>query len=223
MKRGVLLAILLVLLLPLQSFSSSYTGSISYPTGLYASDIANDPKDWAYASSRLAWTVDDSSHPGYWTYSYTFSVDVKNISHVILEVSPTFGLSDINTAYTTPGYLLDTYSADTQGNSNPGMPGPLYGLKWGGNDSTLLTWSIVTTRSPMWGDFYAVDGKNTDPAVYAISTGFGTDTGAPIADGNALADGKAWVLVPDTAVPIPAAAWLLGSGLVCLVSLKRRK
>jgi len=76
----------------------------------------------------------------------------------------------------------------------------------------------------MWGDFYAKSGGGPGEEVYVYNTGFGSDTNAPISNGNALADGKAWLLVSDTetVVPIPGALWLLCSGLLGLVAVRRR-
>ena len=55
-------------------------------------------------------------------------------------------------------------------------------------------------HSPTLGNFYAQDGKGT----FAY---------------NIVAD---TVAVPNGMVPIPAAAWLLGSGLLGLVAIRRR-
>ena len=86
----------------------------------------------------------------------------------------------------------------------------------------------------MWGDFYAVDGKN-DPIPYAYNTGFGFDTSALIADGNAFdsTNGRAWLLVPDTEsgggggggdpIPEPSTVILLGSGLLGLLYAGRSR
>ncbi|HOD35359.1 MAG TPA: hypothetical protein PLR20_04580 [Syntrophales bacterium] len=223
MKKIALIVTILLLGFPQQGPCAIYTGNISYGFGLQASN------EWADTSSILGWTVDNETTQGYWTYEYIFDVmaneSVKNISHVITQVSTTFELNNLNTTLTTAGYDLDTYNGESQGNSNPGIPGDIFGMKWEGlGDSAYWGWTIVTDRAPMWGDFYAVDGKTPGAEVFAYNTGFGIPNLSLPADGNAIDnEGRAWVLVPDTTViPIPGAVWLLGSGLLGLVAVRRR-
>ena len=182
-----------------------YTGSINsaaggglYATQQWSGGTTGDP------NASLSWVVDDTSNLGFWTYAYSWATEAKDLSHIIIEVSDTFTVAgNINKTGTTAGYSLATYTADNNGNSNPMLPGSLYGLKWGGNGTTLSL-SIVTDRMPMWGNVYAKDGvDNTGVGkfdVYAYNTGFLFDTVAAIANGNAYdpTNGRAWVLVPDT-------------------------
>jgi hypothetical protein len=99
-------------------------------------------------------------------------------------------------------------------------PGDIFGIKWGtDNGPTTLAITIITDRAPMWGDFYAKDGEYSGQKQYAYNSMFGSDTNAPIGNGN----NGGWVLVPDTTVvPIPSAVWLLSSGLIGLVGLRRK-
>jgi hypothetical protein len=156
-----------------------------------------------------------------WLYQYTFEVPVKAISHVLIETSPGITLLAGTTVSGREGPT--TFSA--RKNSNPGMPGPLFGLKFNTTlDPLIYSWQIETDRAPMWGDFYAKDGKTGGAEVYAYNINFGL--AAPIYVQGVSADGFA--LVPDTvtggpAVPVPAALWLFGPALGALTAARRRR
>lgn len=220
------MTIVCVLGLAANSWALQYTGNLTTASGLFANSQWNDP------DTKLMWTVTEGGD-GLWTYYYNFVVPEKDISHVIIEVSETFTVVDNIKTGTTVGYDgPKLYTSTDQGASNPGMPvGGVWGIKWN-TESLTLEWTIVTDRAPMWGDFYSKDG-NSVPISYAYSTGFGYDTSATIANGNAMdADGHAWALVPDTEgggggggsqVPEPGTLLLLGAGLFGLAIYGRRK
>lgn len=178
---------------------------ISYGDGLYASG-----DNWANPATTLSWNVTQLAS-GYFQYDYTFTLSTaagtKGISHVIIEVSENFTAANVKTG-TTAGWELGMFGTN---NGNPGIPDTLYGLKWdGGGAKPSLSWTIVTDRAPMLGDFYAKDGN--DPGQLPVFAYSGTSSGF---GGN--------VAVPDSVVPIPGAAYLFGSGIVALIGLKRRR
>lgn len=196
-----------------------YTGSIG---GVGGSGLCGTD-GWSDALLSCVVTSPNENQE-YWSYVYTFRVDEKAISHIILEVSPGLELYGRDLDYEGP----KTWSPDN--NSNPGLPGYIYGLKWDFKDLLEVTITIITNRAPMWGDFYAKDGKdNVDGEwqwVYAFNSMFGMSTNSPIGNGNA----GGFVLVPDT-TPTPAAlepgtlillaAGLLGVGGFAKKGLKK--
>lgn len=201
-------------LTPLQAKAYLYTGSLNGGGGGIIGAGA-----WASSSTVFSWTIQDIGTQGgsvLWKYDYTFTVPSKNISHVLLEVTNPSVLADFTNFTSTPDDGPKTFTPDGNGNSNPSMPGNLYGMKFSSSNSTSLSFSFNTTHSPVWGDFYAKDG-----GVFAWNSGFlaADPTSAP--SDSSIHDK---ILRPDglTAVPIPAAIWLFGAGLVGLVGVRRK-
>ena len=118
-ERQSILVKTLLLFLPLifllcgaRSWAETYTGTMSYGDGLKGAP--------AWKSAILRWTAEDTAHPGFWTYSYSFTVEVKEISHVIIEVAKEFKKQNLRSG-TTAQFELGTFGQ--QGKSNPGIPG----------------------------------------------------------------------------------------------------
>ncbi|OHB76349.1 MAG: hypothetical protein A2Z25_21165 [Planctomycetes bacterium RBG_16_55_9] len=181
-----------------------YSGSITYGDGLFATEA------WADPTTTLSWGV--TAVDSFWHYEYTFTVPKKDLKHAIIEVSDTFEESDLKNPDPAT-YELDTYHP---GKYNPGLPGDIYGLKFEDfeDDTTMWTWSFDSTRAPVWGDFYAKDGKVCKNYVYAYNSGFLVEP--DVETGH--------ISVPDTTtvVPVSPAALLSLIGL-SFAGLKLRK
>ena len=194
--KGRRLAIgLLITLLPATCFASlSYSGSLSSATGGGIISSGN----WTYDPLNpnpvtLSWIVNWNESESYWNYQYTFdSTGLQDLSHLIIETSDSFTDNDIfNFTFT-----IDGPKVHTSGPGNPDMPDDLYGIKFEGFSGSVVTIEFDSTRSPVWGDFYAKSAADN----VAWNTGFSlTDPTDLPDDGSVLYH----ILVPDTITTIP--------------------
>jgi hypothetical protein len=200
-----------------------YDGQVTWAD----SNITVQGTKWANAGTWLSWDIDDiGTKDGFilWSYSYTWhtrapapGVSVQTLSHLIFQVSPRAPFGDFQTfSWTLASGDPKTYTSSGNNGETPLMPSPgIFGFKVSPPATTAVTelfFYFESTHGPMWGDFYA-KGNNSN---VAWNAGFGT---------TPTGDFSNWIAVPDTKqtpVPIPGAAWLLGSGLVGLVGIRRR-
>ena len=177
---------------------------------------------WDNGDYDISWNITNNDNK--WTYTYTVKVDRKDVSHFLLEV--TNDGNPFNVLEGSDVNIVQPATVYSSGTSNPNMPNSLYGIKFdfGGN---LTTYTIVTDRAPVWGVFYAKDGKDGGVAVTAWSNALNYDnyqTSMTLTETD-------FIVRPDgvgsgvngNPVPVPGAAWLLGSGLLGLAGLGRRK
>lgn len=196
---------------------------------------------WADGGFELSWEI----VPLDGAYRYTYSITgpdggtlSKDLSHWLLQVSDTFTPANL---LWSSGTVIDptTYSQGASGNSNPILPGSIYALKFDYGSDGSVFYSFLSTREPMWGDFYAkggVDAIHTGPGrpqfvdIVAWNLGFGV---TPVAGYDGLAGYGAWIAVPNTLdlisddpvnpIPEPGTLGLFAFGLAALGFIRHRQ
>ena len=205
---------------------STYSGSLDYSDG-GITGIPGNP--WMAPGTTFSWQVDDN---GDGTYTYTYRLQVpdgsKAISHITMEVSPSFLSSNI--LEVLQGDIADGQpDAYPNGGADPGMPDSMRGVKFvgGGPDSTDYDWTVsfTTDRAPVWGDFYAKDGTAEGDWVAIWNAGF-TDPDTDPTDPAGNASIANHILVPDTItdmVPAPGGILLAGFGMGLVGYIRTRR
>jgi hypothetical protein len=202
---------------------SDWTGSRSTPDS--AGIVAFN--DWTAANGgiKISWNITFDGGTNLYTYVYTFtnadgSTLSPDLSHWLLETSPDFTAGDIGTGSRQP---IEGPVTWTEGMGNPGIPSPLFGIKFDSGSDVSASYTLISSKSPIWGDFYAKDGGGVGAgSVHAYNTNCGTDpTGSTM-------DVTGWIPVPDTngpttAVPAPPALVLMGIGGVGLLAARYRR
>ncbi len=194
----------LLLLCTGAAMSAPILGSLSSSNGLTATG------PWAGGDFALFYEVNDRAD-GTWEYRYSLLATRKDISHFIIEVSDSFRRANVLSVVSSSGsWELGLWGDD--GNSNPGIPENIYGLKFPADglfDAVLL----VSDRAPMWGSFYAKDGTDGGDDVFAFNTSFGLRSDLS-AFGSAPAG---FLLVPDTVSVIPGPSPAPEPGVLALL------
>ncbi|MBI4698827.1 MAG: hypothetical protein HY758_07975, partial [Nitrospirae bacterium] len=177
----------------------------------------------------IAWNISYNSTALLWNYEYTLQGN-KDISHFILEVTDPSSLSDflnpqvkIGAGDWTPVFFEGpAVWGDKQGNSNPGLPADLYGIKFSGG-ATSVSYSFQTSQDPVWGNFYVKSGRakvnDTKVWLYSYNNALGSDSGNEL-DFIPRPDGGNLPVVPE---PISSILFVSGGAALAGIHLQKKK
>lgn len=188
--------------------SSDLSGCLTAAGG----GLTPDPSPTAWGDFTIAWQI--TSVSGGYQYRYTFTDPTdprKALSHVIIGLSA--NCTDQTCIWDPDPASVGIQNWGNEGNSNPGIPGLLWGIKFNtSNDPTIFSVAFLSNRIPVWQNVYAKSGKYEGGWTYIYNTGFGK-TGSSY-----------YIAAPDSVVPEPGFYGMLAAGLGGLyLALRRRR
>lgn len=206
-----------------------HASSITY----YMNQTNIDQGTWVDGIGYLKVTIDDNGTPG------DINFTVTPLSKLTNAASNNFGIQsfDFNTLLPTTDYSNTDFTNLPSGwsatvapplNQADGFGGfDLQVSNGGSNRLSTLQFSISNvsgdTLSTYFSNSATPAGQGVSPFsahVAGFTTGLTDSTGAAITSGYF---GGGTTVVPPSDVPVPAAVWLFGSGLMGLVGVARRR
>jgi hypothetical protein len=157
----------------------------------------------------ISWDVAEVD--GGWVYGYSIDDNFKDISHLNIEVTfdnpePLIGH---NGEFLDPEWILADHP------SNPGMPEDIFGVKF---DDGVDHISFFSDRAPVYGNFYAKSGWDSDSEEWTYAYNHG------LADPLSM-NRYDFIVRPNGVIvtPEPAASALMALGVGGVVLARRRR
>ncbi|GEM_PF-1447359 len=193
-------------------YTDHYGGTLSSGNGI-VSDSRN---------GNVSFSWDVRYYPEYdlWVYNYNLSLTRNKIDYVAVEVSDNFTGNDLvfcsPIGGTTKTKNMGITDFDPDNSSYSGIPDEMHGMVFSPVNKYSYSFQIVTSRVPVWGDFFA---KLKNPKTFVYNLGFGDPDGD--FDLYAVSDGSLnyHILRPDTvqkgeSVPEPNTIILIISAII---------
>ncbi len=232
MIRSILIVLALTLLIVPSIDASHYGESVQYNdlhdqrTFSLSPDYDPDQSQgglsgyWPY-SFILSWDITYDLNASIWHYEYNLSVEKKEISHFILELSETAQYDDI-TNVTINGNSATIEGPKTWTKAgNQIIPNPFYGIKFddGGKSAS---YSFDSSLDPVWGNFYAKGGIDKGNLVNAYNNA--------LEDSNFNSDNKLDFIVrpdggsspPVVPEPISSTLFIVGGATLGLRTFRKK-
>jgi hypothetical protein len=215
--------------------SQSYAIDLGTTWQVFRDNLSNASYTVSYDIDTSAGSVYDMAVGGSNTANLLWNVSVANGQNGDYSNFEDFGVigtsnlgNDINSAALTVAINAhDMYATALRGTTSPVNNDPSINDEYFGTVAN----GAYAGNTGLWGTSWATNGATNNAAAYGTDLdfyyfqtgGFSPDPIVTKAAGSWSFDGAALTYGAPSAVPVPAAAWLFGSGLLGLVGIARRK